>query len=99
MKCCTVVDIRKDKYDEYIGRAGDGLSGYFGNLFKLARPEDRAAVLAKYETYFFQRMERDKFFRARVYELRGKVLGCFCAPMACHGDIIARHVNTHFGDA
>lgn len=26
----------------------------------------------------------------RVKELRGKVLGCWCKPAACHGDGLAR---------
>jgi len=25
--------------------------------------------------------------------LRGKILGCYCAPLACHGDILARIAN------
>jgi hypothetical protein len=28
-----------------------------------------------------------------VRELRGKVLGCYCKPKRCHGDIIAEYVN------
>jgi hypothetical protein len=90
----SVVDIRLAKYDVYIGRAGDGLSGYFGNPFRLNHESERAAVLTKYRAYFYERMERDKFFKARVHdELRGRVLGCFCAPMPCHGDIIAEYLN------
>lgn len=26
-------------------------------------------------------------------ELRGKVLGCWCAPEACHGDVLCKLVN------
>ena len=26
---------------------------------------------------------------ARLGELRGKALGCWCAPLACHGDVLA----------
>lgn len=25
----------------------------------------------------------------RIHELKGKKLGCFCAPLACHGDVLA----------
>lgn len=24
-----------------------------------------------------------------LHELKGKVLGCWCAPLACHGDVLA----------
>jgi hypothetical protein len=26
-------------------------------------------------------------------ELKGKVLGCWCSPKACHGDILAKIAN------
>lgn len=96
---CSVVDIRLAKYDVYIGRAGDGLSGYFGNPFKLRDESQRAAVLDQFKTYFFQRLERDKFFKQRVLELRGQVLGCYCHPQPCHGHVIAEYVNAHFKEA
>lgn len=28
-----------------------------------------------------------------IYELKGKVLCCFCKPKACHGDILAELAN------
>jgi Domain of unknown function (DUF4326) len=30
---------------------------------------------------------------AALAELRGKVLGCWCAPRACHGDVLVRLAN------
>jgi hypothetical protein len=30
---------------------------------------------------------------AALSELRGKVLGCWCAPRACHGDVLMRLAN------
>jgi hypothetical protein len=30
---------------------------------------------------------------AALDELRGLVLGCWCAPRACHGDVLARLAN------
>ena len=29
-----------------------------------------------------------------VLQLRGKVLGCHCKPLACHGDILADYINS-----
>ena len=34
-KHTRVVNIRKEAYDVYIGRAGKGQDGYFGNPFRL----------------------------------------------------------------
>lgn len=31
--------------------------------------------------------------RREFAKLRGKTLGCFCKPAACHGDIIVRVVE------
>jgi hypothetical protein len=30
----------------------------------------------------------------RLPELKGKVLGCWCAPEACHGDILSELANS-----
>jgi hypothetical protein len=35
------------------------------------------------------RMGQDSEFKHRVLALKGKRLGCFCKPKACHGDVIA----------
>lgn len=86
---CMVVNVYKEKYDVYIGRAGKGLSGYFGNPFSLKEfSNDREECLKAYKYYFLDRIEKDDEFRRRILSLRGKVLGCFCKPKMCHGDII-----------
>jgi hypothetical protein len=30
---------------------------------------------------------------AALPELKGKVLGCFCAPLACHGNVLAKYAD------
>lgn len=80
---------RTKKYDVYIGRAGKGLDGYFGNPFPLESfGGDRDACLAAYKTYFLDRVRKDEEFKRRVLALKGKTLGCFCAPDLCHGEVI-----------
>lgn len=86
-----VVNLRTAKYDVYIGRRGRGQSGYFGNPFS-AR-EHGAAALDKYREYFQARLLTDSEFKRRVEGLRGKVLGCFCKPGPCHGDVIVEHLE------
>jgi hypothetical protein len=93
-----VVNMFAERYDVYIGRAGKGLDGYFGNphrLPKKASPDDRARVLGQFATYFLGRIQGDADFRKRVLALRGKALGCFCAPAPCHGDIIVEWLKAH----
>lgn len=77
----------------YIGRAGIGTDGYFGNPFRLKTGQQPGATLSNYRTYFEQRLAADPEFKARVDALRGKTLVCFCNPYPCHGDIMAEYLN------
>lgn len=89
-----VVNIRFSVYDIYIGRAGHGKDGYFGNPFRLKNSEQRGATIERYRNYFHNRMQTDAEFSRRILELKGKTLGCFCKPEACHGDVIANYLNS-----
>ena len=80
--------------DVYIGRAGKGEDGYFGNPFPLERESERPAVLHRYKRWFLSRIQKDPEFAARVQALKGKRLVCFCAPKPCHGNVIAEFVNS-----
>ena len=93
-----VINIKEGKhFDVYIGRPGRGQSGYFGNPISLNQrcPEcgsthrDNASVVKCYAVYFSRRFHKDPEFRHKVKALKGKRLGCFCKPDACHGDILA----------
>ncbi len=84
-KPTTVVNKRRSDYDVYIGRGSP-----WGNPFILGRDGSRAEVVAKYEKYLLG----EPALMARLGELKGKRLGCFCAPLACHGDVLARHAET-----
>lgn len=90
----TVVNLYKDKYDVYIGRGGKGLNGYFGNPFKLTPGEDRGATIERFKEYFYYRLQNDPVYKESIHRLKDKVLGCFCKPNACHGDIIAEYLNS-----
>jgi len=73
-------------YDVYIGRAGKGQDGYFGNP---VREGTRKQKLDGFKEYALNRVLEDEEFRERVKSLEGKTLGCFCKPLPCHGDILA----------
>ena len=53
----------------------------------------REDAIQKFQKYFSERIEKHSEFRRRVLELKGKKLGCFCKPKACHGDVIAEWLN------
>ena len=90
-----VVNLFKDSYEIYIGRPGKGRSGYFGNPIQIGKPcpecgeiHNREHTLICYEIYARNRIKEDKVFRERVKGLHNKILGCFCKPKACHGDVL-----------
>ncbi len=90
----NIVNIRTDKYEVYIGRAGKGKDGYFGNPFHLENKEDRERMLALYKDYFDIRIEEDEEFKNKVKGLKGKTLGCFCKPKLCHGDVLVKYLES-----
>lgn len=78
----TIVNMRTTPYDVAIDR-----SGPFGNPYH-ATSGTKADAIAQYRTYFTARVAQDPAFQARVLALRGKRLGCHCAPRPCHGLVI-----------
>ncbi|KAF3980730.1 MAG: DUF4326 domain-containing protein [Methylococcales symbiont of Iophon sp. n. MRB-2018] len=83
-----------DKYDVYIGRGSD-----WGNPYAVgfgASPgeeqNDRDEAIRKYkydfERNFLQNSKED------ALKLKGKILGCHCKPLACHGDVLAEYLNS-----
>jgi hypothetical protein len=71
----------------YIGRPskwGNPFTHLAKSIADHVVPKDE--VLPRYEAWLTQQPE----LVAALGELRGKVLGCWCKPAACHGDILAR---------
>ena len=58
----------------------------WANPFK-AWGGDHEAAVAKYRTYIANRIAKDPV-TYDLGELRGKVLGCWCKPKACHADVL-----------
>jgi len=68
----------------YVGRPSR-----WGNPFKIGRDGDRDEVIRKYEAYLLGRPD----LLAHLPDLRGKDLVCWCAPEACHADVLLRLAN------
>lgn len=68
----------------YIGRPSK-----WGNPFEIGKDGTRREVVEKYKQYAMSRLldEKDSFTR-EIQELVGRDLVCWCAPLACHGDIL-----------
>lgn len=81
----TVVNIRRKGGDAdiYIGRPSK-----WGNPFVIGPDGDRETVIKKYEEW----VRNKPRLMESLTELQGKTLGCFCAPLPCHGDVLVRLV-------
>lgn len=75
-----VVHCKREPYDVYIGRPSK-----WGNPFVIGTDGTREQVIAKYRRW----LESQPQLLAALPELKGKTLGCWCAPDACHGDVLA----------
>ena len=80
--------------DVYIGRyVGRGKRKFAASIWqnppdigKIGKHGTREEVIAKFEAYLKTRPD----LLARVHELKGKRLACWCKPKACHGDALAK---------
>ena len=87
-----VVHCKRSHYDVYIGRPskwGNPFSSAWDSLaeFKVASREEAIDRFTEWLLAQPELVERAK------QELRGKVLGCWCSPKRCHGDVLARIAN------
>lgn len=74
-----VVHHQKSPHDIYIGRGTK-----WASPFSLGEHGTRDIVVAKYRAW----LRGQPGLLEALPELRGKVLGCECAPYACHGDVL-----------
>jgi hypothetical protein len=87
-----VVHCKKEPFDVYIGRPskwGNPFSHLQGTLakFKVATREE---AIEKYVEWI---QGQDALLADIKSELKGKVLGCWCKPKDCHGDILLELAN------
>lgn len=76
-----IVNIRNAPYDVFIGRGSK-----WGNPFPIEGRITREKAIAMYEVY----IRRNPRLLADLHELEGKVLGCYCHPLPCHGSILLK---------
>jgi Domain of unknown function (DUF4326) len=92
MADARVVHVKHEPYDVYIGR-GVPRAGFrrskWSNPYEIGKHGTRREVILKYERHLLANEE----LMGALPELRGKVLGCWCAPNPCHGDVLVRWAN------
>ena len=75
--------------NEYIGREVDNekfqcAGSKWGNPFKLSEYKSRKKVVDLFREYLLNNQE----LLDDIGELEGKVLGCWCHPLLCHGKVL-----------
>ena len=88
-----VVHCKREKYDIYIGRPSK-----WGNIFTHKPGTQADHVVATREDAIEAYREwitkgDGKHLLKDLHELKGKTLGCWCSPKACHGDVLMELAN------
>ena len=83
-----VVNLRKEKHTVYIGRGS-----IFGNPYKIGIDGTREEVINLYRHYITQNLEA---YKAICNLPKDSILGCYCKPKDCHGDIIVELYNQYW---
>jgi hypothetical protein len=78
----------------YIGRTWAGWRAtVFYSPFHIGEDGTREDVIVQFIEYWYA--PEQAWLRAKALQLirENDILGCWCKPLACHGDIIAGYLN------
>lgn len=93
-----------DSDNVYIGRSGvvfidkqrfPKISSNFANPFKIGKDGNRDEVIQKYETYIRNKLKNNHILQQELIEMKGKKLGCWCAPDPCHGNVLIQLIEEY----
>lgn len=93
MSKTVVVNKRKESFDTYIGR-GSKWGNPFSHLHRTLaayKVDNRQESIECYEEWI---INQDELMNS-LHELKGKRLGCYCKPLACHGDVLVKLIERH----
>ena len=83
----------KEPHDIYIGRPSEWGNPYTHIKDKSTKAQfitkTREEAISKYREWILQQPQ----LLLKLETLRGKKLGCWCKPKACHGDILIELLN------
>jgi hypothetical protein len=99
-----VKNVHNDRCKVYVGRPmaaprGQGAKpgGHpkygWGNPFSMGGGASRGSVIRQYTAWILA-PERAEMRGVARRDLRGKTLGCFCAPLSCHAHVLAFIANS-----
>jgi hypothetical protein len=94
----TVVSMAKDGHPNLVAWAKDGglftridRASEWGNPFEVGKDGNREAVVENYDLYY---LPHKPSLLKKLPSLKGKALGCWCAPKSCHGNVLVKAVHS-----
>lgn len=89
----TIVHFKKSPYDIYIGRPSIWANPFTHLPLETTKAKFQAKTrkdsIECYEGWIMEHPE----LLDQLHTLKDKVLGCWCKPKSCHGDVLARLTN------
>jgi hypothetical protein len=105
----SIVNVKTAEFDVYIGRVARFAKdprcheySHFANPYSVTRlllttmgeEKARAHVIEQFRRHLLNCLEQDPgTWIPRLRAVKGKVLGCWCKPLACHGDVVAEYAD------
>ncbi len=86
---CRVLNARNAGKSSTEAQVYVGRPSKWGNPFVLGRDGSRSEVIAQYRVWVIEQPD----LMASLDELRGRNLVCWCAPQACHADVLIELAN------
>jgi hypothetical protein len=90
-----VVHCKKHPYDVYIGRPskwGNPFTHLDKNTVARFKVNTREEAISSYKKWIT--LGEGRHLLNDLHELNGKVLGCWCSPQPCHGDVLKELCKT-----
>ena len=94
-KITRIVHCKRESYDIYIGRPskwGNPFTHRSSRTCAEIQVVDRNEAIVAYRQWirgYRQVPGREPPSLEEIKSLQGKILGCWCKPLPCHGDVLA----------
>ena len=88
----AIVNLKHEPHALAIGAVRIDRRTSFGNPYRIGRHGTREQVIALYRTELWRRVRAGEVRLEELAALHGKTLACHCAPLPCHGEVLARAV-------
>ena len=62
----------------------------WGNPFRIGKGQNREQAIARYREDLWRRIRTGEIALEELAELDGCWLACWCEPLPCHGDVLAK---------